>query len=46
MGSQSVLSNGIRICDDVIVGAGSFVRKPIHVKGLYSGNPATLKIRL
>ncbi|MDC1810140.1 acetyltransferase [Bacteroides uniformis] len=46
VGSQSVLSNGIRICDDVIVGAGSFVRKPIHVKGLYSGNPATLKIRL
>lgn len=46
VGSQSVLSNGINICDDVIVGAGSFVRKPIKVKGIYSGNPATLKIRL
>lgn len=46
VGSQSVLSNGIGICDDVIVGGGSFVRKSIKVKGVYSGNPAILKIRL
>lgn len=46
VGSQSVLSNGISICDDAIVGAGSFVRKNIKIKGIYSGNPAILKIRL
>lgn len=46
VGSQSVLSNGINICDDVIIAAGSFVRKSIKVKGIYSGNPALLKIRL
>ncbi|MBR5166488.1 MAG: acetyltransferase [Salinivirgaceae bacterium] len=45
IGSQSVLSNCITINDDIIVGAGSFVRKSIKVKGLYSGNPAILKIK-
>lgn len=45
IGSQSVLANGITISDDIIVGAGSLVRKPINVKGIYSGNPAVLKIR-
>lgn len=44
IGSQSVLANGIEIGDDIIVGAGSFVRKNISVKGIYSGNPAILKI--
>ena len=45
IGSQSVLANGIEIGDDIIVGAGSFVRKNISVKGIYSGNPAILKIK-
>lgn len=45
VGSQSVLSNGISIGEDIIVGAGSFVRKSISEKGIYSGNPAILKIR-
>lgn len=45
IGSQSVLSNGISVCPGVIVGAGSFVRKTIHQSGLYSGNPAVLKIK-
>ena len=45
IGSQSVLANGIEVCDDVIVGAGSFVRKTIRQKGIYSGNPAILKIK-
>lgn len=45
IGSQSVLANGIEIGDDIIVGAGSFVRKNICVKGIYSGNPAILKIK-
>ena len=45
IGSQSVLANGISICDDVIVGAGSLVRKNILKSGIYSGNPAILKIK-
>lgn len=45
IGSQSVLANGINICDDVIVGAGSLVRKNILKSGIYSGNPAILKIK-
>ena len=45
IGSQSVLANGITVGDDIIVGAGSLVRKSIVVKGIYSGNPAILKIK-
>ena len=45
IGSQSVLANGISICDDVLVGAGSLVRKSIIKPGVYSGNPAILKIK-
>lgn len=45
IGSQSVLANGITIDDDIIVGAGSLVRKSISEKGIYSGNPAILKIK-
>ena len=45
IGSQSVLANGVSICDDVIVGAGSLVRKNILKSGIYSGNPAILKIK-
>ena len=45
IGSQSVLANGITIGDDIIVGAASFVRISISEKGIYSGNPAILKIK-
>ena len=45
IGSQSVLANGISVGDDIVVGAGSLVRKSINIKGIYSGNPAILKIR-
>ena len=45
IGSQSVLANGIAIGEDIIVGAASFVRKSISAKGIYSGNPAILKIK-
>ena len=45
IGSQSVLANGITIGDDIIVGAGSLVRKSNIVKGIYSGNPAILKVK-
>ena len=46
IGSQSVLANGITIGDGIIVGAGSLVRKSISEKGIYSGNPAVLKMRM
>jgi sugar O-acyltransferase (sialic acid O-acetyltransferase NeuD family) len=46
IGSQSVLANCISVGDDIIVGAGSLVRKSIKEKGIYSGNPAILKIKL
>jgi len=45
IGSQSVLANCITIGDDIIVGAGSLVRKSIFDAGIYSGNPAILKIK-
>lgn len=45
IGSQSVLANCITVGDDIIVGAGSFVRKSIFEKGIYSGNPAILKVK-
>ena len=45
IGSQSVLANCITVDDDIIVGAGSFVRKSINEKGIYSGNPAILKVK-
>lgn len=45
VGSQSVMANGASIEDDIIVGAGSFIRKSLKEKGIYSGNPAILKIK-
>lgn len=45
IGSQAVLTNGITVGEDIIVGAGSFVRKSISDKGIYSGNPAILKVK-
>lgn len=45
IGSQSILANGISVGDDIVVGAGSLVRKSIKEKGIYSGNPAVLKIK-
>ena len=44
IGSRSSLANGIVIGDEIIVGAGSFVKKSILAKGIYSGNPAILKL--
>lgn len=46
LGSQSVMVNGIRIADGCVFAAGSMVRKNIVRKGIYSGNPAILKIKL
>ena len=45
IGSQSVCAICIEIASDIIVGAGSVVRKSIRVKGIYAGNPAILKIK-
>ena len=35
----------VRICDDVVVGAGAVVTKDITVAGSYAGNPARLLTR-
>lgn len=32
----------VRICDDVVIGAGSVVTKDILERGIYAGNPAKL----
>jgi acetyltransferase-like isoleucine patch superfamily enzyme len=32
----------VRICDDVVIGAGAVVTKDIEVPGIYAGNPAKL----
>lgn len=45
IGCQSVLVNCISVGDDIIVGAGSFVRKNITEKGIYFGTLAILKIK-
>ena len=46
LGSQSVMVNGVGIMDSCVIAAGSVVRKNIVKKGIYSGNPALLKIKL
>ena len=45
-GSQSVMVNGIEITAGCVIGAGSLIRRNITQKGIYSGNPTTLKIIL
>lgn len=32
----------VRICDNVVIGAGSVVSRDINVSGIYAGNPARL----
>jgi UDP-3-O-[3-hydroxymyristoyl] glucosamine N-acyltransferase len=39
-GLRSTVIDKIEICDDVVVGAASFVTKPISVPGTYVGTPA------
>lgn len=36
----------VRICDDVVVGAGSVVTRDITLPGIYAGNPARLLRKL
>ena len=36
----------VRICDDVVIGAGAVVTRDIDVPGIYAGNPARLLRRL
>ncbi len=45
LGSQSVMVNGTEIAENCIVGAGSLVRKNLRISGVYSGNPAVIKIK-
>lgn len=46
LGSQSVMVNGTSISPQCVIAAGSMVRKNLNQTGVYSGNPATLKIKL
>lgn len=46
LGSQSVVVNGVSVIDGCVIAAGAMVRKNILMKGVYSGNPAILKIKL
>ena len=46
IGSQSVVGNGLSVAGGCVVAAGSVVRKNLLYKGIYSGNPAVLKIKL
>lgn len=46
IGSQSVVGNGISVAGGCVVAAGSVIRKNLLYKGIYSGNPAVLKIKL
>ena len=46
LGSQSVMVNGTEIVAGCVIAAGTVIRKNILYKGIYSGNPALLKIKL
>lgn len=46
IGSQTVVLNGITLAPGCVISAGSVVRKDIVKKGIYSGNPASIKIKL
>jgi sugar O-acyltransferase (sialic acid O-acetyltransferase NeuD family) len=40
IGTGAVIKEKIKICDDVIIGANSFVNRDIVEPGTYAGNPA------
>lgn len=46
LGSQSVMVNGVSVASGCVIAAGAMVRKNILRKGVYSDNPAMLKIKL
>ena len=46
VGSQAVMVNGISITEGSLIAAGAVVCRNIFIKGIYSGNPAMLKINL
>tara|TARA_B100001123_G_scaffold449697_1_gene616143 strand:- start:1519 stop:1974 length:456 start_codon:yes stop_codon:yes gene_type:complete len=41
LGSNSTILP-VRICENVVIGAGSVVSKDINIEGIYAGNPAKL----
>jgi len=45
VGSQAVMVNGTSIVEGCVIAAGAMVRKNIVRKGIYSDNPAILKIK-
>jgi acetyltransferase-like isoleucine patch superfamily enzyme len=44
IGSNAVIMP-VKICDDVVIGAGAVVTKDITVAGTYAGNPANKLVR-
>lgn len=46
LGSQSVIVNGVGIVSGCVIAAGSIVHKKIFQRGIYSGSPCVLKIKL
>lgn len=46
LGSQSVMVNGVSIVKGCVIAAGAMVRKNIVRQGVYSDNPAVLKVKL
>lgn len=46
IGSQSVIVNGVEITEECLIGAGSTVIKNLRQKGIYTGNPARLKVKM
>ena len=43
VGSQSVVNQCVKVCDNAVIASGSVVNKDINEPGLYAGNPAKLK---
>lgn len=46
IGAGAIIRNGLKICDNTIVGAGSTVVKDISEQGVYIGTPAKLLKKL
>lgn len=46
IGSGAVMANNTTIVTGCVIAAGAVVRKDLTKKGIYSGNPAILKIKL
>lgn len=46
IGSQSVISNNVIVDSGCVIAVGTVIRKNVQIKGIYSGNPGMLKIKI